>query len=255
MPYLGELIDGGTHDFYFTTVKSDGVPIVLAGTPVLSIYKDNNLVQTTAGITLTVDFDGVVGLNQVRLVLSDAFYVPDTDYALIITTGTVDGNSVVGYVVAQFSISNRMPTVNVEEWLGSAAPALVGGRLDVSVGAMAAAVLTAAAIAANAITAAKIAADAIGASQIAADAIGASELAADAANEIADALLVRDIDQVEPVTAKHCLYTGILKTVSKVIDDAGTLKTHETDGVTVHMSQVVTTDAANDPIDSLGVGT
>jgi hypothetical protein len=49
--------------------------------------------------------------------------------------------------------------------------ALVSGRMDSSVGAMAANVLNAAAIAANAITAAKIAADAIGASQVASDAI------------------------------------------------------------------------------------
>lgn len=79
--------------------------------------------------------------------------------------------------------------------------ALVSGRMDASVGAIADGTITAAAIADgaidagaiadNAITSAKIAADAIGASQIAADAIGASELAAGAANEIADALLDR----------------------------------------------------------------
>lgn len=86
--------------------------------------------------------------------------------------------------------------------------ALVGGRMDSSVGAMAANVLTATAINADAITAAKvadgtidaatfaagainaaaIAADAITAAKIAADAIGASELAADAATEIATAV-------------------------------------------------------------------
>ena len=74
--------------------------------------------------------------------------------------------------------------------------ALVSGRMDSSVGAMAAAVLNAAAIASDAITAAKIAANAltsakfatgaINANAIAADAIGASELAADAVNKIVD---------------------------------------------------------------------
>lgn len=84
--------------------------------------------------------------------------------------------------------------------------ALVSGRIDASVGAMAANVLTAAAINDDAITAAKIAANAISSSEIAdgaitaakfatgaitatviaADAIGASELATDAINEIAD---------------------------------------------------------------------
>ncbi len=118
--YLGDLIDGGTHDFTFTTVRDTGLPTVLAGTPVLSVYKDNNLTQTTIGPTLTVDHDGVVGLNHVRLVLTDAFYVADTDYSVVITTGTVNSVSVVGYVVAQFSISNRMPNVNVAEWLDTA---------------------------------------------------------------------------------------------------------------------------------------
>jgi hypothetical protein len=107
MTYLGELLDGGTHDFKFTTVSSTGIPTTLAGTPVISIYKDNNLTQTTAGVTLTADFDGVTGLNHVRLALTDAFYVVDTDYQAVITTGTVGGDSVVGYVVAQFSIANR----------------------------------------------------------------------------------------------------------------------------------------------------
>lgn len=49
--------------------------------------------------------------------------------------------------------------------------ALVSGRIDASVGAMAANVLTATAIATDAITAAKIAADAIGASELATDAV------------------------------------------------------------------------------------
>ncbi len=104
--YLGELIDGGTHDFTFTTKVAD-LPTVLAGTPVISVYKDNDLTQTTAGITLIVDFDGLVGLNHVRIVLTDAFYVPDTDYHVVITTGTVGGASVVGTVISTFSIDNR----------------------------------------------------------------------------------------------------------------------------------------------------
>ena len=58
--------------------------------------------------------------------------------------------------------------------------ALVSGRIDASVGAMASGVITAAAIAANAITAAKIAANAIGATQIATGAITAAKFAANA---------------------------------------------------------------------------
>jgi hypothetical protein len=66
--------------------------------------------------------------------------------------------------------------------------ALVSGRIDASVGAIAANAITATAIASNAITSAKIATDAIGAAQIAANAIGASELASDAVTEIQSGL-------------------------------------------------------------------
>ncbi len=133
---------------------------------------------------------------------------------------------------------------DVKEWLGTVPLALVSQRVNVSVGAMAANVLTAAAIAANAITAAKIATDAIGTAQVAA--------AQD--NAAADALLKRDIDQVEATMAKHTLGTAVLKSVSRVVDDAGTLKVYRTDATTLHLSQTITVNAAADPIDELSVG-
>lgn len=72
---------------------------------------------------------------------------------------------------------------------------------------------------------------------------------------IGDALLKRDIDQVESAAAVHSLTTAILKAVSRIRDNAGTLEIYETDGTTVKMSQVVTTDDSLDPVDELGVGT
>ena len=62
---------------------------------------------------------------------------------------------------------------DVRTWLGSAPNALVSGRVDGSVGAMASAVLTAAAIASNAITADKIATAAFTAAKFAAGAFDA----------------------------------------------------------------------------------
>lgn len=88
---------------------------------------------------------------------------------------------------------DRLQT-DVQEWIGSAPNALASGRVDASVGAMAANTLTATAIAADAITAAKIAngaidaatfaAGAIDAAAIATDAIGAAELAQGAADKV-----------------------------------------------------------------------
>lgn len=150
-----------------------------------------------------------------------------------------------GEEVQAHSLSSEVATVqsDTDDIQTRLPAALVSGRMDSDVGAMQAGVVTAAAIATAAIDA----------DAIAADAIGASELAADAANEIADAVLKRDIDQVEATAPKHSLTSAILKAVSKVEDDAGTLKTYRTDGATLQLSQTIAVNAAADPIDSLTV--
>jgi len=111
--YIGDFVeDVTTLNFKFlTTQLANNVaatPYTLAGSPVLSVYKDGDLTQSTAGITLTVDFDGVTGLNHVLIDLSaDAFYVAGANYEVVITTGTINALSTVGRSVATFSIENR----------------------------------------------------------------------------------------------------------------------------------------------------
>lgn len=97
---------GETIDFKFTTTEPDtGAPATLSGTPVISAYVGNSVTQITAGITLSVDFDAVTGLNNVRVVATSGNgYTDNSDVALIITTGTVDAVSAVGYKVAEFTI-------------------------------------------------------------------------------------------------------------------------------------------------------
>jgi hypothetical protein len=111
--YLGDFQPGITLDHKFTTVTTTGAPTQLAGTPAISIYKDNDTTQTTTGVTLTVDFDSVTGLNNVRVVTTDSFYVAGANYSAVITTGTVGGTSVVGYVAFSFSLRNRLDNVGV----------------------------------------------------------------------------------------------------------------------------------------------
>jgi len=90
---------------FTTRAFATGIPTVLAGTPVVSAYEDAGLTQITAGITLGVDHDAVVGLNMLTIVATGANgFEADKDYNLVITTGTVGGVSVVGEVVGQFSI-------------------------------------------------------------------------------------------------------------------------------------------------------
>jgi len=114
MSYRGDIRLGDTIDVKFSTVGTTGAPTTLAGTPVVSAYVGNSTTQITAGITLTVDFDGVTGMHNVRVVATSGNgFATQTNVDLVITTGTVGGTSVVGYVVGSFSIENRsalMPT-------------------------------------------------------------------------------------------------------------------------------------------------
>jgi hypothetical protein len=113
MIQLGNLTEDQTVDFKFYTVDTDNAPCTLAGGPAVSVYKGNNTSETTTGVTLTVDFDSRTGCNHVRIDTSDAFYAVANDYQVVITTGTVDGISVVGAVLAAFSIENRFKEVDV----------------------------------------------------------------------------------------------------------------------------------------------
>jgi hypothetical protein len=125
MSYLGDIGLGDTIDTKFTTVSTAGVPTALAGTPVISAYVDNNDVQLTAGITLTASFDSTTGLNHVRVVATSGNgYAAGTNIQLVITTGTVGGASVVGYVVAEFSIEKR----------SALRPTVAGRTVDISAG-------------------------------------------------------------------------------------------------------------------------
>lgn len=125
MAYLGDFALGVTFDTKFTTVQSTGAPTTLAGTPVISIYADNGTTEITAGITLTVDFDSRTGLNNVRVVATSGNgFAAGVNYQIVITTGTVNSVSVVGYVVAEFSIENR----------SGLRPTVAGRTLDVSAG-------------------------------------------------------------------------------------------------------------------------
>jgi hypothetical protein len=206
MTYRGDVRLGSTVRFKFTTRRfSTGAPHTLAGTPAIAAYVNGSTTEITAGITLTVDFDSRTGLNHVEAVLSSGNgFAAGDEVGFVITAGTVDSVSVVGEVVAAYSIEARsalMPTTSGRtldvsatgeagvDWANVGSPttavnlsgttvktatdvetdtadiqsrlpaALVSGRMDSSVGAMASGVLTAAAIAADAITDAKVAAD------------------------------------------------------------------------------------------------
>lgn len=125
MNYQGDINLGDTIDIKFTTVSTTGVPTTLAGSPAVAAYVDNSTTEITAGLTLSVDFDSRTGLHNVRVVASSGNgFATATNVNLVITAGTVGGNSVVGYVVGSFSVEKR-----------SALRATTAGRtLDVNTG-------------------------------------------------------------------------------------------------------------------------
>lgn len=92
--------------FNFTTrAFSTGVPTTLGGTPALSVLESNNATPITSGVSLSVDRASVTGLHQATVVATAANgYEAGKSYAVYISTGTVGGVSVVGEVVAQFTI-------------------------------------------------------------------------------------------------------------------------------------------------------
>lgn len=101
-----------------------GIPTTLAGTPVVKHYEDATLTPMTDGITLSVDHDGITGLNILSIVATGANgFASGMDYNLVITTGTVGGVSVIGEVVGQFSIERD--AVNVVKISDDAAAATV----------------------------------------------------------------------------------------------------------------------------------
>jgi len=92
--------------FMFSTrAFASGVPTSLLGTPVLSVLESNNATPITAGVSVAVDRASVTGLNQATVVATAANgYEAGKSYACYISTGTVGGVSVVGEVVAEFTV-------------------------------------------------------------------------------------------------------------------------------------------------------
>jgi len=103
---LGDFALGATHDFQFGTAVG-GVPTTLVG-GTLAVYEGGVTTEITAGLTLTPDFDGKVGVHNVQIVMSapNGFAVAK-NYTIWLATGTVGGVTVAPTPLAIFSIANR----------------------------------------------------------------------------------------------------------------------------------------------------
>lgn len=129
--YQGDFINESIIRFFFNTTKSTGEPITFAGSPALAVYKDGVTVESTAGLTLTVNFDSRTGLHSVAIDTNadGAFYAPGSSYHVVVSAGTVDGLSVVGICVGSFSIQNRNNLADVRNWVGNSLTGAVAGGM------------------------------------------------------------------------------------------------------------------------------
>ena len=233
MAHLGDFDLSTVIDGMFTTYSTTtGAPATLGGSGVsLVVYKDNGTTQSSAGVTLTPDFDSKTGLNHFRVDTSadGTFYSTGSFFNVVIEAGVIGAVSVVGAVVASFTIrktSALKPTtagrtldvsatgeagldwanigspttavnlsatnIDVDQVVASVSGAV--GSVTGAVGSVAAGGIAAASFAAGAIDAAAIAANAIGASEVADGAIDAATFAAGAINAAAIATDAIDAD-------------------------------------------------------------
>jgi len=127
MFYQGDYVEDATVYITFNTYTSNDPSASSTITNLINtdihIHKDNGLTQrnNAAGITMSVDFDGITGNHMVAIDTSDdtvaAFWVTGADYFVRMEGTTVDGATVNSWI-GHFSIENRFNEVDVTKILG-----------------------------------------------------------------------------------------------------------------------------------------
>jgi len=128
IPYLGDFAEDATVYVMFNTFTSDDPSASCTITNFINtdvhIHKNDDLTQrnNAAGITVSVDFDGITGHHMIKIDTSDdtvaGFWVIAKDYFVRIEGTTVDG-ATINAVVAHFSIENRFAEVDMVKIEGS----------------------------------------------------------------------------------------------------------------------------------------
>lgn len=123
MSWAGDYALETTFDFKFSTRQfSDGAPVTFSSGAV-EIYEDNGTTQITGAETLTIDFDSITGLHNLRIAATAANgFGSGQSYTAVASAGTVGGTSVVGEVICNFSIERG----------AALRPTVAGRTLDVS---------------------------------------------------------------------------------------------------------------------------
>jgi len=107
MTPLGNRATGSILYFKWDSNDQNGASVdpTVAGT--ISIYRDDSLVQSVAGITDVRAFDGLTGLHHCTIdtTADPVFYAAGHDYQAVLSAATIDGQ-VVNAMLATFSLDN-----------------------------------------------------------------------------------------------------------------------------------------------------
>lgn len=122
MNYLGDFKEDATVYIVFNTFTSDDPSASCTITNFINtdvhIHKDDGLTQrnNAAGITVSVNFDGITGSHMVKIDTNDntvaGFWVTGKDYFVRIEGTTVDAATINAFI-GHFSIENRFTEVDV----------------------------------------------------------------------------------------------------------------------------------------------
>lgn len=112
MSDLGNRAVGSTLVFMLPT-RVNGVAVTLDNSPAVSVYK-NSTTESTAGVTLNVDYDSRTGMHQIVIDTSadSSFYAADNDFQVMFTAGQFGGLLLNGLKIGTFRLS--VQTTNLD---------------------------------------------------------------------------------------------------------------------------------------------
>src|SRR3972149_1004828 len=148
-PYLGDYIEDDTLHFLWSSNNSNGASVTRTVNGTISVYKDNGVAQSVAGITDTEDFDALTGIHSCSIDISAGALGTAQFDAAFLTAALIAADAIgaselaadaVTEIQAGLATAAALATVQADtDDIQTRLPAaLVGGRMDSSVGAMAA---------------------------------------------------------------------------------------------------------------------
>ena len=158
--YIGDFPTSATIRKMWNSNAIAGESITRATNGTISVYKDSNTTQSTAGVTDTEDFDSLTGVHNVVIDTSadGTFYSAGSEFEVVLSGATIDGKTInttlfsfsierSGGILALLKGANGLAAIKTQtaaievdtQDIQSRIPAaLVGGRIDANMGAISA---------------------------------------------------------------------------------------------------------------------